>query len=218
MVRPKQVNFITEEMLKKALPGKIKTGARPVKAFLIVFVAIALYFGVGQISKIVDLNLKVAQAKRKMQEVKTRLNQLRSQSLELEKQRNEMAKDEQLRRERLEFLLSTSSQETNYSNLLTLVTTFVPQDLWITYFDITKSKIEISGTATNPQLITQFMNQLNSSGIFSNSNFTSSEKLQLEDQPVHNFKITTEPVWEVLSKNRSEDKGEIDKDLPLTNN
>ena len=205
MVRPKQVNLVNEEILKKAFPRKVKSKGGLIRVMFVMLVVAFTYIGTQQLSKVVASNLKVTEAKRKMQAAKTKLSQVRSQALDLEKNKNELIKEEALKNQRLEFLLFTSSQETDFANLLTLITTYIPQDLWIDNFGITGSQVEISGTALNPQLITQFINQLNSSGTFNNSHFTSSQKLDIEPQPVHNFKITTEPVWEVLTKGKKDD-------------
>ncbi len=71
----------------------------------------------------------------------------------------------------------------------------VPEDLWINDLVFREEEFEISGSALDQQLITQFMNKLDESRVFRNSRFTSLEKKVAEDHTLYRFQITTEPLW-----------------------
>jgi len=161
--------------------------------------------------KIDVLKWRAEESKLLSQSAKVKLQQAQSQLLQLEKQKSGLVKEESVKKQRLELLLSTSSKERKYSSLLTFIATLVPQELWINQFVISESQIQISGTTLNPQLIIQFMNQLDNSGAFTNSHFASSEKQVIESHTVHNFQITTDPVWDIIQKKNGQPPGAADK-------
>ena len=104
-----------------------------------------------------------------------------------------------MKKERLEQLLSSSSNNKSYSELFEFIAGLAPQELWIKQFSAGEQEVQIAGTTLDPQLIIQFMNQLDESGAFRGSIFSSSEKEALESHTVYNFQITTTPIWEALS-------------------
>lgn len=200
MMKIKQINLIPRDLLKKSPLEQArdlfykdkKTRNIIIISALIIFITFIQLIAVA----ILGLNLKVI--KFRAQRAKLELNRLQSQALELEKRKNELHKEESLKKEKLEQLLSASSGDKSYSELFEFIAGLAPAELWIKRFFASEQEVEIAGTALDPQLIIQFMNQLDESGAFRNSIFSSSEKEVLDSHAVYNFQISTTPIWEAL--------------------
>ncbi len=200
MLKAKQINLVPRELLKKSLPELArglfykdkKTRNIIIIAAALIFITVIQFAAAGVLS----LNLKFARYR--IRQAKLKLNRLQSQALEMEKQKNGLIKEEALKKERLEQLLSSSSSDKSYSGLFEFIAGLAPRELWIKQFSASEDEVQVVGTTLDPQLIIQFMNQLDESGAFRGSVFSSSEKEVMNGHAVYNFQITTTPVWEAL--------------------
>jgi len=202
MIKTKQINLISGEFLKKSLFARlcrILARNKKIRNFAILLVALAA-FSILQLAALGALKWQVAGTIRRAQEVKVEFSQLQSRSLQLEKQKSELVKEEGIKKQKLEQLLSSAARERKYVDILTLITGLLPPELWINQLVLSDSGIQIMGTTLNPQSILKFMDQLDKSGVFRNSRFISSEKQMLETHVVHNFQVASEPVWSALAK------------------
>ncbi len=194
MVKPKQINLLPREAAKRS-PREKKPGLN-IFVFLLIFGCGALvYFTSRQMLQMGSLKLRADDAKKQMFQAKLKLGELQSVLLDIEKERSVSFKQEEILKKRSESLQATIAKEKKTSQLLAYVAALVPDDLWITKLSIEDAEVQISGTTYDPELITQFMNELNGSKHFKNSRFTSSEKQMLEAQAVQNFTLLAEPVW-----------------------
>lgn len=198
MNKIKQVNLITRlEPAKNAAAGNLFCVNKKTRNIIIIC-GLAAFITLIQFAAIAMLNLNLKVARSRLQRARAELNRLQSQSLEMEKQKSELSKEESLKKEKLEQLASASSGNRSYAALFEFIAGLAPDDLWIKQFSAGGQEVQISGTALDPQLIIQFMNQLDQSGAFRNSAFSSSEKEVVDAHSVYNFQITTNPVWEAL--------------------
>ncbi|OGX45241.1 MAG: hypothetical protein A3G38_00795 [Omnitrophica WOR_2 bacterium RIFCSPLOWO2_12_FULL_51_8] len=198
MVKLKAVNLIPREILRKPLLRQFlslckrnrwfRYGAFAAAALALLVIIHACAAGLWQIN--------FAAAKNAAQQAKTRLAQLQTQFLELEKQKAGLFKEQAAKQQELDFLSSTMSGEKKYSKLMALISGFVPEDLWVNHFTFSGAEVQIIGSMLNNQLVSQFMENLDKSGVFKNSAFTYSEKQVIENHTIYNFQITTEPIWD----------------------
>ena len=200
MNKMRQINLIPKELLKKSpLETALELFNKNKKLRnIFIIIALALFISFIQVLAIGILSLNLSLYNRRIQQAKVKLNRLQSQSLEFEKQKNALVKEEGIKKERLRQLLSTSSNSKSYSELFEFIAGLAPQELWIKQFSVTQDQIDIAGLTLNPQLIIQFMNQLDESGAFKGSFFSSSEREVLNNHTVYNFQISTTPIWEGL--------------------
>lgn len=194
----KSINLIPKEALKRPLVKQFASLYKKNKVFrrfAIIFAGfIILNFIQALFVGISSWNL--SRAKQNMQSAKVKLSQLQSQYLQIEKAKSALAKEEAQKKQRLDLLLSTSSQDRGYSAVLANISSLCPQDLWINNLILSEEEIQINGSTLNNQLITQFINNLDESNAFQDSRFTSSEKQVTDSHTLYNFQVTTQPVWE----------------------
>jgi len=200
MTKIKQINLIPREFLKKSLFERARElFYRDKKTRNIILVcAVVIFITLVQFMAVATLSLSLKFNRHRIQSAKLKLNRLQSQALELEKQKGQLSKEESLKKERLQQLLFSSSADKSYSGLFEFIAGLAPQELWIKQFSATDQEVQIAGTTLDPQLIIQFMDQLDESGAFKDSIFSSSEKEIMDSHAVYNFQITTTPVWEAL--------------------
>jgi len=199
MTKLKPVNLIPKEILRKPLLKQAISLYQKSKelrklamvASIVVSIILVRTLTVG------IFKWGLGRSKRIMRQTKAELNQLQSEHLQLENIKSGLLKQQALQEQRTELLRSTSSEDREYSELLAGISELVPQELWIKNCILNEEEVLIIGATVNNQLITQFMNQLNQSGIFKNSHFASSEKEITDSHTFYNFQITTEPVWDV---------------------
>ncbi|MFH0935367.1 MAG: pilus assembly protein PilM [Candidatus Omnitrophota bacterium] len=196
----RRINLIPGELLKKPLleaAGEFFNKNKKVRNILII-AGLAFFISAIQMLAVGILTLNLNLYNRRIQQAKVKLNRLQSQALEFEKQRNELAKEESVHKEKLQQLLSTSSSSKSYSELFEFIAGLAPQELWIKQFSVSEEQINIAGLTLNPQLIIQFMNQLDESGAFRDSFFSSTEKEAISNHTVYSFQISTTPIWDAL--------------------
>ncbi len=195
MVKPKFLN-----LLPASSGAKKSTSGFPGQGLLLILLMLILlpaaYYGVQQIVLVGKLRWEVAESKRKTHDAKLKLSQAQSQLLQLEKDKVALLTEEENLKKKQSLLVSTMSEGKSFSGALAAFAAQVPENVWLTQLALSKEEVVLSGTTYEAQMITQFMNDLNSSGKFSNSRFTSSEKQLLEAQSVQTFSMTTQPVWE----------------------
>ncbi len=197
MVKLKSVNLIPREILKKPLLKQFLSLYKKSRKFRYGFFAVAalVFLFILQFAAVGAQQLNLAVSKNAAQSAKAKLSQLQAQYLELEKQKANLIKEQNARKQEWDFLSSTLSGGKKYSKIMALISSFVPEDMWINHFTFGGTQIQIIGSMLDNQLVTQFMNNLDKSGAFKNSAFTYSEKQVVESHTIYNFQITTEPVW-----------------------
>lgn len=215
MAKLKTVNLIPKEALRKPILKQLKTlysKNRSLRNFSII-AFILVFFTFIQILSVGRFNSEIAKSKQAMQDAKVKLNKLQSQYLQLEKIKATLLKEESQKKQGLELLLSTSSKDRKFSNLLSFLAELTPQDLWIDHLVLTETEAQIIGITPDNQLIAQFINRLDESKIFKNSRFTSSEKKVIDSHTLYNFQISTEPIWDQIAviKGKEEPKAESQK-------
>ena len=196
----RRINLIPRELLKKSLleiAGEFFSRNKKLRNIFII-IGIVVFFSIIQMLAVGILTLNLKLYNRRIQQAKVKLNRLQSQSLEFEKQRNELVKEENVNKERLQQLLSTSSSSKSYAELFEFIAGLAPRELWIKQFAVGEDEISIAGLTLNPQLIIQFMNQLDESGAFRDSFFSSTEKEVISNHTVYSFQISTTPIWDAL--------------------
>lgn len=197
MSKLKQVNLIPREALKEPLHRQLaalfyKKGIGSLLVVLVFSISLFSFFQLSTISRLQD---QAAHFKKMTQNSKVKFNQSESQYLELEKTKSDLLKAQESKKEKLDLLLSASSSGRRYSALLAFISNLVPEDLWITHLVLSEAEIQLYGAATDNQLVSQFMSQLDDSHAFRNSHFASSEKQIVGSHTLYNFQMTTEPVW-----------------------
>ncbi len=204
-MRLKKVNLIPKEILIKPFFKQLRVLYRKntsVRRFIMVLGYI-LFIGLLQIVFLHIFSSNFNESRRRMQEAKAKLNQLQSKYIVLEKLKLDLAKEDLKERERMDVLLSTSSQGKRYAQLLVYISSLLPsKELWITRFILDESEIKIQGVTLNNELIPRFMAKLDGSKMFKNSRFSSSEKQVVESHTLYNFQIMTEPVWGNIGGNK----------------
>lgn len=209
----KRINLIPRELLKKTpleAAGEFFNRNKKLRNIFIISGLFA-FISATQMVAIGILTLNLNLYNRKIQQAKVKLNRLQSQALEFEKQRNELAREEGVNKEKLQQLLSTSSSSQSYSELFEFIAGLAPQELWIKQFSVSEEQINIAGLTMNPQLIIQFMSQLDESGAFKDSFFSSTEKETISNHTVYSFQISATPIWGAL-KGRSINAGAAEKE------
>lgn len=146
------------------------------------------------------LDFQAAASDRMVREAKTRLSRAQSQALQMEKQKSDLLKEEAAKRQRLDYLLSSSSGDKKYAEALAAIGGLMPKDLWINEVALTDGQIQITGAAVNSDLIIAFTDKMDKSGFFKNSIFSSSEKQSVESYTIYNFQVAAEPVLAALAK------------------
>lgn len=210
-MRLKQVNLIPREMVRGSILKQAgRAWRRNKKLRRIVLIVLAGFIMVNLLPLImVGSSRKDAiTAKKEVDNIKLEFQKLQTKNFELEKERSELLKDETAYRQQLDFLSTVSSEGKNYSHILKLLGELAPQDLWISRFVLKDSDIQISGSTLDSQLITRFMNELDTSGSFKDSYFISSEKQVFESHTLFNFQIGAKAGWFVeKAKKKTEIEG-----------
>lgn len=201
MMKLKSINLIpksalTQSLLKQAVIGLRKN--KDLRNLTVISLVISLSI-VLRLGLIAGIKHGLAGSKRIMQQTKLKLGQLQSQALELEKEKTDLLKQEQLQKQRLDFLGSSSSENKKYSKLLADISQLAPQDLWINRCVLSEQEIRITGSTLDNQLVTQFMDKLDQSGFLKNSSFVSSEKQVSDSHTIYNFEFTTQPAWKTAA-------------------
>ena len=194
MVKPGLVNLIPREALERPFLRRIKLiigQNKGLRNFGLMALALVLA-SLIQTATLAGFRLRLASSKAAMQDARAKLNQLQSQYLQLEKLKSSLTKEELQKKQRLDLLLSTSSQGRRFYKLLALIPELTPPDLWINHLVLSEAEIQIIGSTLNNQLVAQFMGRLDQSGAFKNSRFTSSEKQVLESHTIYNFQVSAE--------------------------
>jgi len=215
----RQVNLIPEESIKKPFLKKLKAFAKENKKLVR-----SIVFGILFISGLLaapfiivnNYESRVDVTKSDVNNMKTKFKKLQSQSFQFEKLKTDLKKKEAAAKQRLSMLLSTSSKENGYSELLLTIASLLPEDLWINRFLMNDSEIQITGTALDSSLVADLMNKLEACKSIKNSRFISSEKQTVESHMLYNFQITTEPGWS--QKQVSTVKESSEKEKNKTNN
>ena len=218
MVKLKQVNLIPQEVLKKPFHRQLKILFRKEGSNLRLFIILALsisLFSLSQLSTASRLERNATQFKQMVQGAKIKLNQAESQYLELEKTKSDLSKVEAIKKEKLDLFLLASSGDRRYSRLLAFISNLIPEELWITHLVLNDAEIQIYGSTTNNQLISEFMGKLDDSHVFRNSHFASSEKQVVESHTLYNFQMTTEPIWSSPQLQKIKDKDTGKNVIPM---
>ncbi len=198
MIKLKEVNLIPKEVLRKPLLKQLEALYRknpPLQRFAKI-AAVIILISFMQLLFLGIFTLSFNSAKSRMQSAKVQLNQMQSKYISLEKLKLDLTKQDLREKERLDELVSTSSEGKRYAQLLVYIAGLLPsKDLWITRFALGELEIQVQGATLNNELIPQFMAKLDESGMFKNSRFASSEKQVVESHNIYNFQIMTDPVW-----------------------
>jgi len=200
MTAKKLINLIPREAPKKAAAGGAPGFLARYKILgnIILLLIGPVAYAVWQAIEINTLQEQLKLTQGKLKGAKTNLNQTQSQSVQMEKEKADLTKELDGRKLRLQQLLSTTPAGKNYAKMLEELVGFMPKDLWLGQAVLGDEQLQLTGSAMSPELIVQLTNQMDKSGAFKGSVFTSSERQLVESRTVYNFKITAEPVWAAL--------------------
>ncbi|MFH0925154.1 MAG: PilN domain-containing protein [bacterium] len=81
-----------------------------------------------------------------------------------------------------------------WSNYMLSLIQFIPKGLWFNNLSFGKETITIKGISTQPTAVSQFMLNLNKSGIFFHPTLNYIEKTKLFDSSMVEFEIVTLPI------------------------
>ncbi len=174
-------------------------------ATFIIFVFAAMT--VSQVAAISVYKYRLKAVKGDLQKAKVRLKQLQSEGLIYQKAKAGLLKEESIKKQRLDFLLSTTSEEKSYSGLLVQIARLLPKEVWVSHIIMSDTEVELAGSTLNNQTITQLMNKMDSTDFFTHTRFNSSEKQVIDSHTIYNFELTTEPVWAAKTVRHSEELG-----------
>lgn len=202
-IKLKSINLIPEEFFKKPLHRRtlaLSGRNRKLRYSIIIVLALSVVIPaiIIPLLNVHTFQYNLSESRAARQETKAKLEKLRSRYLQLEKQRANLLKEEQVKRQGMELLLSGSSGNRGYAKLLSFISGLLPQELWLTRLVLTDSEIQLAGSTLDNQLVTQLISKLEASKKFKHSRFVSSEKRIIEAQTIYNFQLSAEPLWERL--------------------
>ncbi|MFH0772563.1 MAG: PilN domain-containing protein [Candidatus Omnitrophota bacterium] len=138
----------------------------------------------------------LTKAKSQLEEAKAKLSRLQARQLNLSKDREAVLKKKSLAEEKLEYLkMSEINKPAELSQALVYLPTLIPNEIWINKLSINQEEMVINGSTLNNQAVSGFMDNLNNSSKFKNSNFNFAKKNEVGDTAVYNFEISTHPAY-----------------------
>lgn len=82
------------------------------------------------------------------------------------------------------------------SLVLSALTETLPQDVWLTKVVLTDEGLKVFGTTTDTKLVAALIGQMDHSGRFRQTTFTSTQRTTEAQAEVFTFELSTTPIWE----------------------
>jgi len=162
-----------------------KTPVQLVLASFIILIALLSF----QLPKVIYYKSELDALTKGIKSSKYKLSGLQNTQLELAEEEANLLNEKSLLEARANLLISGFRKPEEFSRILALMASLLPEDIWVNEIEYENGKFTITGSTSDITLITELIDKFRDSAEFIDQDFSYSEKDT--DSKVYSFEITT---------------------------
>ena len=166
----------------------------------IVIVFILLLFNIWQATSIIRYKTLISFGNKKMASAQAKLNKSSLVLISIEKEKAVIDGQLEIHEKKLDVLNHAQRDKYRWAKLMKKLTEIVPNDLWLNKVVLNDRPITINGKSSDNSVVSSFMEALDESGYFQETNFNYTEKTEFSDIAVTSFEVTSKAVLSKLIK------------------
>ncbi|WP_457621352.1 PilN domain-containing protein [Persephonella sp.] len=156
-----KINLNPEKVRKKL--EKRRIGIEVLKSKTVLYLGIPVVLIAGELLYLTYLNVTVSKLQEKKQKLAEERAKYKDIEQEIRKLKKKVAEAEKLKEEtklKMAIFEKLSSEKTDFIPMITSIATSMPDGIWLSRLEITRSRSNLSGFTFNPRFISEFYNNL----------------------------------------------------------
>jgi len=189
----KRINLLPRDMKKRLMPGWIKPAllknrlsAAGAAALLVLFILL-VWHGTA----LVRYRVALSSQKESLKKLQVQLKQAEQEYSQIQQERSAYVQEKKVLEERLQLLREARKSGIAWSKVLARISGLTPPEVWVNKIALGKDSVTIRGATEDNALVSDFMTQLDNSGMFFDTSFNYTQKSKLKDSPVIEFEVIT---------------------------